>query len=479
MLQQRKVSQQHHQQQHHQQQHWDSAKIQLQYEDTSPSKFPRKKKTNYGDILLGTVNQRGNKTILFILLTIITFWGLYDFLHHNINKDTIRIPTVLSNNNNNNNNNPTDCGSPRLLKKSNKTNNKYHENEKTTTTNYYKPRVFGYYFNPNTTTTMSTMSHDTNGGRQWRTKKPKRLPVYDDERYPSKRRVMPMLDKEKEEYIQNSQHYTNNKQWNKLQPYKDHPECQPMHDWQESSTATIISNCNTIHETDMMDFERKRNEQYRQLRLINEGYFRNVWRIRDVDGMSSLILKTLRLKRSNNEWTYERHRIDARMMERMTSSPHIMNIYGYCGHASINEFGPEGDIEDWLWKNPDRSSRPNLLERLRIAVQVTQGITDLHTYDSRNGHSAMVHADIMTNQFVYTKSGRFKLNDFNRAHFMYWNTTSDENTTCPYIYPDYNAWTVRFLFSSIIQFMIFPSFFFHHNNDPHHHFFLTFVCVCW
>ena len=36
-------------------------------------------------------------------------------------------------------------------------------------------------------------------------------------------------------------------------------------------------------------------------------------------------------------------------------------------------------------------------------------------------------------QFVKCEDGRFKLNDFNKGHFMYWNTTSNAET-CPYSY---------------------------------------------
>lgn len=50
-------------------------------------------------------------------------------------------------------------------------------------------------------------------------------------------------------------------------------------------------------------------------------------------------------------------------------------------------------------------------------------------------------ADIVTDQIVKS-NGHFKLNDFNRAHLMYWNKTSN-NGTCPYIYPGSAAGQVR------------------------------------
>lgn len=42
----------------------------------------------------------------------------------------------------------------------------------------------------------------------------------------------------------------------------------------------------------------------------------------------------------------------------------------------------------------------------------------------------MVHADLSTNQFIFT-NGRYKLNDFNLARILYRNTT-DESRNCPY-----------------------------------------------
>ena len=39
--------------------------------------------------------------------------------------------------------------------------------------------------------------------------------------------------------------------------------------------------------------------------------------------------------------------------------------------------------------------------------------------------------DIKPDQFILAEDGKFKLNDFNKGHLMYWNTTSNTET-CPY-----------------------------------------------
>ena len=53
----------------------------------------------------------------------------------------------------------------------------------------------------------------------------------------------------------------------------------------------------------------------------------------------------LRIERDFIEEYYELHRRDALAMERLTFSPYVLDIYGYCGQSAINElanFGIEG-----------------------------------------------------------------------------------------------------------------------------------------
>jgi len=87
----------------------------------------------------------------------------------------------------------------------------------------------------------------------------------------------------------------------------------------------------------------------------------------------------------------------------------------------------------------ESDEQPTLKERFVMAVQVAQAISDLHNFN--NKVPAIVHADIMTNQFVLV-DGIWKLSDFNRCTFLYWNSTSNDGN-CPYYYGDYNAWLFR------------------------------------
>lgn len=250
--------------------------------------------------------------------------------------------------------------------------------------------------------------------------------------YPTKHEVeMSSRDIEAQKYIRNSEENYNAEFHRKYDVYKNFTECQPMHEWQTRSFPA----CNSVHELDSTDLSYERNKYHRQVRLLAHGYWRDVWVIRDHD-QTRRVMKTIRYQHDHDERNFERHRMDAVVMERLTSSPHIVDIYGFCGHTGVFEYGYEGAIDNALFEGDRKLTS---YERLRIAVQVSQALSDLHNFNHKA--PAVVHGDIMVNQFIKI-DGVFKLNDFNRCHFMYWNTTSDSGS-CPYYYPDGNAWIFR------------------------------------
>ena len=126
---------------------------------------------------------------------------------------------------------------------------------------------------------------------------------------------------------------------------------------------------------------------------------------------------------------FEHDRIDAIAMERLTSSPHVINIFGYCGHSVMTEFADGkrlGDLADKSRKTP--------LARLQIAANVASGLADVHGIDG-DGNTTFVHLDINPANVVSVHN-TLKLNDFNIGILRRWNTTS--NTPCgfPAQYPN-------------------------------------------
>ena len=83
---------------------------------------------------------------------------------------------------------------------------------------------------------------------------------------------------------------------------------------------------------------------------------------------------------------YEKHRTEAIAMERLTFSPHVIDVYAFCGQSILSELA-DGTS---LGKLSDKSSR---FERLKIALDVAEGLADVHGIDGID-NTTLVHFDI-------------------------------------------------------------------------------------
>lgn len=191
------------------------------------------------------------------------------------------------------------------------------------------------------------------------------------------------------------------------EPFED-GSCKARYKWMYMANPV----CNFIHETDLSNLKAK-NKNEMKVSILSSGFWRDVWKIQN--GMTErVVLKTLRYQHDFDGRNYDRHRRDAMATERLTWSPNIINIYGFCGNSGVYEFAPGGDIEDVLF-NSD-AVQWNSTERLTVAFQVASAIADTHDSE-RDGIPAIAHTDITTAQFVHL-DGIYKLNDFNRCRFI-------------------------------------------------------------
>ena len=126
---------------------------------------------------------------------------------------------------------------------------------------------------------------------------------------------------------------------------------------------------------------------------------------------------------------FEHDRVDAIAMERLTSSPHVINIFGFCGHSVMTEYADGSRLGALADK-----SRKKPLERLRIARDIANGLADVHGIDG-DGNTTFVHLDINPANVV-SVNGTLKLNDFNIGIIRQWNTTSNEACGFPTQYPN-------------------------------------------
>mmetsp|Transcript_31945 Transcript_31945/g.70203 ORF Transcript_31945/g.70203 Transcript_31945/m.70203 type:complete len:592 (+) Transcript_31945:254-2029(+) len=175
-------------------------------------------------------------------------------------------------------------------------------------------------------------------------------------------------------------------------------------------------NCNVIHEAFML--------QAAEFRYLANGFYRDVLSLTGDTGEESIV-KTLRLKKHDVDYeSMEYVRMDALVMERLTGSPRIVDIYGHCAVTVYTETLP-GEIESnavphshmkqsEVDKNfgPQNDWSPEL--KLSLALGFAEALADLHGFKD----GVIVHDDVQLCQFLTDKNGNLKLNDFNRAEIM-------------------------------------------------------------
>lgn len=170
--------------------------------------------------------------------------------------------------------------------------------------------------------------------------------------------------------IQNSQRYGDS-----VYDETTDPDCQMQHKWQSQT----FPSCNIIHEQTLLPHSDNSVEWKLDLiKLISNGYWRDVWTVPEYDHLHKVVLKTIRMEHDVDKRNFDRHRRDALVMERLTSSLHIVNIYGYCGNSGIFEYSEGGDIDDLIWPTHGLSN-VTMSEKLGIAVQIANGISELHS----------------------------------------------------------------------------------------------------
>ena len=117
-------------------------------------------------------------------------------------------------------------------------------------------------------------------------------------------------------------------------------------------------------------------------------------------------------------------------MERLTFSPHVINVYGFCGRAVMSEFanGPRkiGTISDKARKHP--------LKRLEIARGIANGLYHVH-FGHGEGNATMVHLDVNPANIVVVDN-TLKFNDFNIAIMLKKNITSGSTCGFPAQFPN-------------------------------------------
>jgi hypothetical protein len=188
-----------------------------------------------------------------------------------------------------------------------------------------------------------------------------------------------------------------------------------------------------------------------QVDYLNHGYFRDSWLYRhqpsstlalDSHHSSSLsfVLKTLRLFQTFDYDTTNLIENEAVIMERLTASPRIVDIYGHCGTSLAAEYMLDMTLElvpGTSILDPDRGRMAQagldklqetdvhplnnwtVGEKIELALTMAESLADLHGFAG----GAIVHGDVHPDQWLRSVSttssaGQMKLNDFNNGMIL-------------------------------------------------------------
>ncbi len=169
-----------------------------------------------------------------------------------------------------------------------------------------------------------------------------------------------------------------------------------------------------------------------------------------ISPMPPAVLKVMKREHDYNQRNFQRHRRDALVMERLSSSHHLVPIYGYCANTVLtqaishtlddviyarenerkkkwnprNGYQSKPPLESWMGKDENGelvATRETELGRVQLALGVFQGLMDLHEGDGTTDMEwlPVVHADLQAKQYLIDSgTGKVYLNDFNRCRFL-------------------------------------------------------------
>ena len=205
----------------------------------------------------------------------------------------------------------------------------------------------------------------------------------------------------------------------------DDMDCVLMSEWQESSFPT----CNLIHETDRT----LRAWASQQWKYLNYGAYNSVYSFVDHEG-TEYVHKQIKENRDLRRFALESVRMDALVMERLTSSPFVINIYGYCGLSTVvpmsySQIPGQGRQLGSIIFDPKR--KLTMEEKMHLAVRVASALSAIENMNG-DGVAPFVNLDYMVKQHLMV-DGEIRLSDFNKGIWV----AKDQNTNkpCPFRFP--------------------------------------------
>lgn len=183
---------------------------------------------------------------------------------------------------------------------------------------------------------------------------------------------------------------------------------------QPSWQSHFYPTCNVMHEGDYIADDSSVQ--------IGNGYYREAWL---VNSTQPLIVKALKMKHDINDDTVHQVIQDAVIMEHLSPSPRIMDMYSLCGTSLVVKSMPvsveKQIVPPGTWdatNEPRNDLSPST--KLAMALEMAESLADLHGF--RQG--VIVHGDVQLGQWLQESSnGTLVLGDFNLARVLGWDET--------------------------------------------------------
>jgi len=218
---------------------------------------------------------------------------------------------------------------------------------------------------------------------------------------------------------QNSSGQCTLEKWQKA----SHPNCNDIHSLSMADLlvtgSRIFSNSPRNQMNMLANLIRHKKEEQGLVHIFRSGANRISGVL--VKGSDSVIYKTQRYKEKFIPDLYERARVEAMAMDILKTA--AVNVYGFCGVASLTEYGDGGNLATRV-----REAAMEPLKKLEYALNLSKVVADMHSvHTSNNYSSALIHGDLDASNVV-AAHGRLKLIDFHQALLIPWSRTT--NSPC-------------------------------------------------
>jgi Protein tyrosine and serine/threonine kinase len=188
--------------------------------------------------------------------------------------------------------------------------------------------------------------------------------------------------------------------------------CTPTEDWMNRASPhkVFFSTCGLIHEFDSSLWS-----------LVHCGASRCAFEARDATGKAVAV----KVSMYNNvdyvqDYSHREAGKETFVMERLSWSPHIVDIYANCATSQITEFADGGNLLDLInvARNHPEQSQLSPDVKLKLAYHVMSAAADMHQFEPGNTvyPYLMSHDDMFVHQFLLV-NGVLKLNDFTFSSF--------------------------------------------------------------